>query len=121
MVGAPRSPEALRRYRAQRCFNGFLSLPPSQRTRARSSLVTEAIIDYAYEGVPRDMIESRQAISLSPDESREISARLDEFVPNSMRAEAKPIMTWLHENLIPEAWAYPEDIRNLMQEILRET
>ena len=38
-----------------------------------------------------------------------------------MHAEAKPIMTWLHENLIPEAWTCPEDIRNLMQEILRET
>jgi len=112
---------SLRRYRAQRCFNGYLSLPPSQRTRARSSLVLEAIFDYAYESVPRDVIESCEVIELTPDESREISARLDEFVPKSMHAEAKPIMTWLHENLIPEAWTCPEDIRNLMQEILRET
>ena len=112
---------SLRRYRAQRCFNGYLSLPPSQRTRARSSLVLEAIFDYAYESVPHNVIETAEKIELSPEDSRQISARLDEFVPKSMRAEAKPIMTWLHENLIPEAWAYPEDIRNLMQEILRET
>ena len=112
---------SLRRYRAQRCFNGYLSLPPSQRTSARSSLVLESIFDYAYESVPRDAIESLTAIELTSDEAREISARLDEFVPKSMHAEAKPIMTWLHENLIPEAWSHPEDIRKLMQDILRET
>ena len=112
---------SLRRYRAQRCFNGYLSLPPSQRTRARSSLVLESIIDYAYERVPRDTIESRADIELTPEDSREIAARLEEFVPKRMQAETEPLMRWLHANLVPEAWAYPEDIRSMMRDILRET
>lgn len=29
-------------------------------------------------------------------------------------------MSWLHDNLLPEAWSYPDDMRRLMHDILRD-
>lgn len=111
---------SLRRFRAQRCFDGYTSLPRSQRTDARSSLLLEAIFDYAYESVPRKNVMSSRQIRVDPDESRRISERLDEFIPKPGDTGKEPIMSWLHENLVPEAWTYPEDMRKLMRDILRE-
>jgi len=111
---------SLRRYRAQRVYNGYLSLPRSQRNSARSSLVLEAIFDYAYENVPRHRLLSAQKIRVDADESRRICARLEEFLPHASEDVREPFMSWLHENLLPEAWTYPADMRNLMGDILRE-
>lgn len=112
---------SLRRYRAQRCFDGYLSLPRSQRTSARSALLLEAIFDYAYEHVPRHQVESRHPIRVNPDQSRLICDRLEEFIPLPGETDGEPIVSWLHDNLVPEAWTYPDDMRRLMQDILRET
>ena len=112
---------SLRRYRARRYFDGYISLPRSQRNSARSALVLEAIFEYAYENVPRHTIASSPRVSFDPDESRLICERLEEFIPPPHYAEREPIMSWLHENLVPEAWTYHEDMRNLMRDILRES
>lgn len=116
-----RNVTSLRRYRARRYFDGYISLPRSQRTSARSELVLEAIFDYAYENVPRHRIASSRRVNVDEDESRRICERLEEFMPAPHDPRREPIMSWLHENLVPEAWTYPEDIRSLMQDILRES
>lgn len=110
---------SIRRYRAQRCLDNYLSLQPSQRTQARSSLLLEVMFEYAYENVPRHKIMSAGQIRVGADESRRICARLEEFIPRSVSAEGEPIMSWLHDNLVPEAWTYPEDMRNLVRDIIR--
>ena len=110
---------SLRKYRAQRCFDNYVSLHPSQRTQARSSLLLEVMFEYAYESVPRHKIMSAGQISVDADESRQICARLEEFIPRVVSTEGEPIMTWLHDNLVPEAWTYPEDMRNLVRDFLR--
>ncbi|MFW2405260.1 MAG: hypothetical protein ACN4GT_10885 [Gammaproteobacteria bacterium] len=112
---------SLRKYRAERCFKGYISLPRSQRTSARSALVLEAIFEYAYESVPRHKIMTERQIRVDPDESRRICERLEEFIPGSVDDGSEPIMSWLHDNLVPEAWTYPEDMRNLMKDILQES
>jgi len=112
---------SLRRYRAQRCFDGYLSLPRSQRTSARSALLLEAVFEYAYEHVPRHKVASARQIRIEPDDSRMICKRLEEFLPQSSTSDGARILSWLHENLLPEAWTYPQDMRRLMQDILRET
>ncbi len=112
---------SLRRYRAQRFFDGYVSLPRSQRTGARSALLLEAIFEYAYEHVSPRQIASASQMRVDPEQSRLISQRLEEFIPRTRNAEREPIMRWLHDNLVPEAWAYPDDIRHLMQEFLRES
>lgn len=112
---------SLRKYRARRCFDGYLSLPRSQRTSARSALLLEAIFEYAYESLPRHQITSSQPVDVDADESRRICQRLEEFIPPPHDHAAEPIMSWLHENLVPEAWTYPGEIRSLMHDILRES
>lgn len=111
---------SLRRYRAQRFFDGYVSLPRSQRNGTRSALLLEAIFEYAYEHVPPHQMASSRQIRVDPDQSRLISQRLEEFIPRPRNAEGEPIMSWLHDNLVPEAWTYPDDIRRLVQELLRE-
>lgn len=112
---------SLRRYRAQRVYSGYLSLPRSQRTSARSSLLLEAIFEYAYESVPRDRIMSDRQIRVDGDESRQICERLEEFMPADNNSDVEPFMSWLHDNLLPEAWTYPADMRRLMHDILLES
>lgn len=112
---------SLRKYRAQRCFKGYISLPRSQRTSARSALVLEAIFEYAYDSVPRHKIMCERQIRVDPSESRRICERLEEFIPAPVNDGSEPIMSWLHDNLVPEAWTYPQDMRNLMRDILRES
>ena len=115
-----RAVTSLRRFRAQRCFDGYVSLPTSQRTDARSAMLIGAIFEYAYDHVPRSQVMSSRQIRVSPEDAQRISQRLEEFMPRPTAKDGEPIMNWLHENLIPEAWAYPEDMRHLMRDILRE-
>jgi hypothetical protein len=112
---------SLRKFRAQRCFDGYISLPRSQRTSARSALVLEAIFEYAYESVPRHKIMYEREIRVDPHESRRICERLEEFIPPSGHGDGEPIIRWLHDNLVPEAWTYPDDMRKLVKDILRES
>ena len=108
---------SLRRYRAQRIHKKFMSLPTSQRTNERASLLLEAIFDYAYEHVPEARYYSRRSIRVSPCESVLISERLEEFLPPDERGQ--PIMKWLHENMIEDAWSYPEDRRRFIRDCLQ--
>jgi hypothetical protein len=112
---------SLRRFRAQRFYDGYRMLPRSQRTSARSALLLEAIFEYAYEHVPRHRLAAALPDAVDADEARRISRRLEEFIPSRGRGQADPIMSWLHDNLVPEAWIYTEDIRNVVRDILRET
>ena len=83
-------------------------------------MLIEAIFEYAYDHIPRSQVLSSRQIRVSPEDAQRISQRLEEFMPPSTDKDGKPIMNWLHENLLPEAWAYPEDMRSLMRDILRE-
>ena len=108
---------SLRRFRAQRIYNNFVSLPVSQRTNARAALLLEAIFDYAYEHVPHARRYSTRRAKVSEQESVRISARLEEFLPLGNTRE--PIMKWLHDNMVSEAWSYPEDRRQFVRDCLR--
>jgi len=108
---------SLRRYRAQRIYQNFMSLPTSQRTNARTALLLEAIFDYAYEHTPRARHYSTRRVSIDEQESARISARLEEFLPFGNVHE--PIMGWLHDNMVAEAWSYPEDRRHFVRDCLR--
>ncbi len=108
---------SLRYYRAQRIYENFVSLPASQQTNARAALLLEAIFDYAYEHVPRSHRFSSRRVQVSKEESTRISARLEEFVP--LGNERQPIMKWLHDNMVAEAWSYPEDRRQFVRDCLR--
>ena len=109
---------SLRRYRAQRIHQKFMSLPASQRTTERASQLLEAIFDYAYEHVPEARYYgSRDSIRVSSRESALISARIEEFV--LIGNQSQPIMKWLHENMIDDAWSYPEDRRHFVHDCLR--
>ena len=108
---------SLRRYRAQRIYNNFVSIPASQQTNARAALLLEAIFDYAYEYVPRARRYSTRRVKVSVKESARISARLEEFLPIGRTGE--PIMKWLHDNMVDEAWSYPDDRRQFIRDCLR--
>lgn len=108
---------SLRRYRAQRIYTNFVSLPVSQRTNARTGLLLEAIFDYAYEHVPNTHRYSDRRTKVSAEESVRISTRLEEFLP--LGNTQAPIMKWLHDNMVAEAWSYPEDRRQFVRDCLR--
>ncbi len=108
---------SLRHYRAHRIHKKFVSLPAQQRTNARAALLLEAIFDYAYEHVPHNRRYSTNRTKISEQESARISARLEEFLPSGNSPE--PIMKWLHDNMVDEAWSYPEDRRQFIRDCLR--
>ena len=108
---------SLRRYRAQRIHSKFMGLPNSQRTNERASLLLEAMFDYAYEHVPQARYYSSQAIKVDVEDSALISARLEEFLPPDKTGI--PIMKWLHDNMIDDAWSYPEDRRRFIRDCLQ--
>ena len=108
---------SLRRYRAHRIYKTFIALPASQQTNAHAALLLEAIFDYAYEHVPLARHYSAPRARVSGQESARISERLEEFLP--MDSDGEPIMKWLHDNMIVEAWSYPEDRRQFIRDCLR--
>lgn len=114
---ATKNVTSLRRYRAQRIHRKFMGLPPSQRTNERASLLLEAIFDYAYEHVPQARFYSNEAIRVGADDSALISSRLEEFLPPDQ--SGRPIMKWLHDNMVDDAWSYPEDRRRFVRDCLQ--
>jgi len=108
---------SLRRYQAQRIYKRFVSMPASQQTNARAALLLEAIFNYAYEHIPRARHNSTNRVRVSEQESARISARLEEFLPPGNAND--PIMKWLHDNMVAEAWSYPEDRRQFVRDCLR--
>lgn len=111
----------LRRYRAHRVFANYLSLPVSQRNNSRSTAVLEAIFDYAYEHVPDQKWGALRRINVSPAESRRISRRLEEFMMPARRKDTDPIMKWLHDNMVDEAWENPEEIGHFVRECIKDS
>jgi hypothetical protein len=111
---------SLREYRARKLYDRFFSLPSSQRTNERSAQMLEAIFDYAYECVPKDRRRRNGRVRVTPEESRRISRRLEEFMVPESKYDPDSVMNWLHANMVPEAWAYPDDLRGLVQEILHK-
>ncbi len=112
---------SLRKYRAQQLYNRYFSLPVSQRTQERSTQLLEAIFDYAYEHVPTRRRNRSELLRISQDESRRISRRLEEFIVRDSEPGPDSVMNWLHANMVPEAWACPDDLRGFVQECLRDT
>jgi len=108
---------SLRQYQAQRIYKRFVSMPASQQTNARAALLLEAIFNYAYEHVPRTRHYSKSRVRVSEKESALISTRLEEFLPPGDADQ--PIMKWLHDNMVAEAWSYPEDRRQFIRDCLR--
>ena len=111
---------SLRRYRAHRVFANFLSFPVSQRTHSRSMAVLEAIFDYAYEHVPEQKWGSVRRINVSAAETRRISRRLEEFMIPRRKSDTDPIIRWLHENMIEEAWENPEALSHFVGECIKD-
>jgi len=111
---------SLRRYRAHRAYDIYTSLSSSQRTKCRSTVVLEAIFDYAYEHVPDQKWGVSRRIRVSPDETRRISNRLEEFILPVRQLDKDPIMKWLHDNMVEEAWENPEDIGHFVGECLED-
>jgi hypothetical protein len=111
---------SLRRYRAHRVFRNFLSLPVSQRTHSRSMAVLEAIFDYAYEYVPEQKWGTSRRLNVSPAETRRISRRLEEFMIPARRRDTDPIIRWLHENMVEEAWENPEELSDFVGEYIKD-
>jgi hypothetical protein len=109
---------SLRGYRARRLYDRFFSLPASQRTNERSAQMLEAIFDYAYEFVPNDRRRRNGRVRVTPEESGRISRRLEEFMVPESKYDPDSVMNWLHANMVPEAWAYPDDLRGLVREII---
>ena len=112
---------ALRRYRAHRVFANYLSMPASQRDNARSTAVLEAIFDYAYEHVPEQKWGASRRINVSSAETRRISRRLEEFMLPARHSDTDPIMRWLHDNMIEEAWENPEEISHFVREWIKDS
>lgn len=112
---------SLRRYRAHRVYDFYMSLPSSQRTETRSTVVLEAIFDYAYEHVPDQKWGVLRRIRVSPEESRRISGRLEEFILPVRQSAADPIMQWLHDNMVEEAWENPEDRGHFVVECIKDS
>jgi DNA gyrase/topoisomerase IV subunit A len=94
-----------------------MSLSASQRTNARTALLLEAVFDYAYEHVPRIQRHTLNRAKISEQESARISERLEEFLP--LTSDREPIMKWLNDNMVSEAWSYPEDRRQFVRDCLR--
>jgi hypothetical protein len=111
---------SLRRYRAHRVYGYYTSLPSTQRTQSRSTVVLEAIFDYAYEHVPDQKWGVSRRIRVSPEESRRISSRLEEFILPVRQPDTDPIMRWLHDNMIEEAWENPEDLGHFVGECIKD-
>ena len=111
---------SLRRYRAHRVYDLYMSLSSTQRTKTRSSVVLEAIFDYAYEHVPDQKWGVLRRISVSAEESRRISSRLEEFILPVRQPDADPIMKWLHDNMVEEAWENPEDLGHFVGECIED-
>ena len=114
------NPVSLRRFRAQKFYDHYFSLPASQRTKERSAILLEAIFDYAYEYVPRNRRTRSGQVKVSSEESRRISRRLEEFILPGGQSEPDSVMNWLHANMVPEAWTFPDDLRGFVQDCLRD-
>jgi hypothetical protein len=111
---------SLRRYRAHRVYKTYTSLAPSQRTKSRSAVVLEAIFNYAYEHVPDKKWGVPRRINVSPEETRRISNRLEEFILPARQPDTDPIMKWLHDNMVEEAWENPEDLGHFVGECIED-
>ena len=109
---------SLRRFRAQKLYDEYFSLPVSQRRGERSTRLLEAIFDYAYENVPKGRRARAGTLTIHAEESLRISRRLEEFTIPGGRPNPGSVMNWLHSNMVPEAWGFPDDLRGFVHECL---
>lgn len=82
--------------------------------------VLEAIFDYAYEYVPEQKWGSSGRINVSAAETRRISSRLEEFMIPARKSDTDPIIRWLHENMVEEAWENPEELSDFVGECIKD-
>jgi hypothetical protein len=83
--------------------------------------VLEAIFNYAYEHVPDQKWGVPRRINVSPEETRRISNRLEEFMLPARQPDADPIMKWLHDNMVEEAWENPEVLGYFVGECIEDS
>ena len=104
---------SLRGHRARVLHRRYCQLPCELRSPARTRLVLQAIMDYAYEPLPAP------ARLLDPDEEARICRRLQEFLPHDERAWPGGVMGWLHENQVPGAIRQRERMAAFLGDCLR--
>ena len=102
---------SLQGYRAHRRVQRLRRLPVALRTRERAAPVLDAITAYAWES----------AAAGQPAEPARICRRLEEFVPAAPSGEGRwPLVHWLYDNLVPEAWESPQLLKPLLSDCIRE-
>ena len=103
---------SLRGHRARILFRRYSALPSELRTPARTRLVLEAIMDYAFED---------QGSALAPDADADVRVyrRLQEFLPVSEGSWPGGVMGWLHENLVPGAIRQRQHLAEFVGDCLR--
>jgi len=104
---------SLRGHRARVLYRRYSQLPCELRSPARTRLVLQAIMDYAYERVPGPMS------LLDQDEETRICRRLQEFLPHDENVWPGGVMSWLHENQVPGAIRQRERMAGFLGECLR--
>ena len=102
---------SLRGHRARVLFRRYSALPCELRSPARTRLVLQAIMDYAYEPVPAQLGD--------PDEEAHICRRLQEFLPQDEETWPGGMMAWLHENQVPGAIRQRDRMASFLGDCLR--
>ena len=104
---------SLRGHRARVLYRRYSQLPCELRSPARTRLVLQAIMDYAYEPTPG------QAQLPDPDAETRICRRLQEFLPHDEEAWPGGVMGWLCENQVPGAIRQRERMAGFLGDCLR--
>jgi hypothetical protein len=104
---------SLRGHRARVLYRRYSQLPCELRSPARTRLVMQAILDYAYEQVPG------LARPPDPDEEARICRRLQEFLPHDEDTWPGGVMNWLHENQVPGAIRQRDRMAGFLSDCLR--
>lgn len=108
---------SLRGFLARKHYERYISLPSKMRTPERTRALMGLIFDYAYEHV----VERRDQPmpQVSEVDARVISRKLAEFI-GPQKPGQESIMEWLHENLVAEAWASPENFTDFVRAHLHD-
>jgi len=104
---------SLRGHRARVLYRRYTQLPCELRSPARTRLVMQAIMDYAYETMPG------HAKLLDTELESRICQRLQEFLPHDEEAWPGGVVSWLHENQLPGAIRHRERMAGFLSDCLR--
>jgi hypothetical protein len=106
---------SLRGHRARVLYRRYSKLPCELRSPARTRLVLQAIMEYAYEPVPAPAPVQRA----DQDEETRICSRLQEFLPHDDESWPGGVMAWLRENQVPGAIRQRDRMAGFLGDCLR--